>query len=410
MNIVILGNSTAAIAAVEAIRKHDAASDICLVSSEPHHTYGRPLISYLLSGKTDAERMRYRPADFYAAHCVTTRLGIAATAIDAGEKQVMLENGDALPYDRLLVATGASPIMPDIPGIEKVKKRFTFTALADAEALRQAVDESTRVLILGAGLIGLKCAEGLHATTGHITMVDMAAQVLPSILCPQAADIVGQHITSQGISLVLGDAAASFAPGIAKLRSGREVPFDILVVAVGVRPNVDLVAQAGGKVNRGILTDPFGQTSLPGIYAAGDCAEGIDAITGQHRVMALLPNAYMQGECAGAHMVGGKPEPPQLMPMNALSLWGKHLVSAGVLGGEIHTQETEDGLRMFAQQQGRLQGFLLIGDVRRAGIYTAIVRDKTPLSTVDYPLLRDHPSLAAFGLPQREKMLGGVGA
>lgn len=410
MNIVIVGNSTSAIAAVEAIRKRDMDSGITLVSCEPHHTYGRPLISYLLCGKTNPERIQYRPADFYERHRVQTKLGLSVTAIDAKAKEITLENGEALPFDKLLIATGASPVTPDIPGLETVKTRFCFTTLDDAEALRQAVDGNTRVLILGAGLIGLKCAEGLHAITQHITVTDRAPQVLPSVLCPQAAEIIGQHIASQGISLVLSDAAEAFTPNAARLRSGREIPFDVLVIAVGVRPNVDLVARAGGKAKHGILTDAFGRTSLPGIYAAGDCTESMDACSGQRKVMALLPNAYMQGECAGTHMAGGNPEPPRLMPMNALSLWGKHIVSAGSLVGEIHTQDTGDGMRIFARQEDRLQGFLLIGDVARAGIYTAMVRDKTPLPSVDCALLYDRPSLAIFDVTQRKKMLGGEGA
>ncbi len=420
MNIVIIGNSTAAIACVEAIRKHDRESAITIASSEAYPAYGRPLISYWLAGKAPESCLGYRPADFYTQNDCTLRLGTTATAIDPRAQQVTLDNGEKLHYDKLLVATGSSPVMPPIPGLATVQNAFTFTTLDDAKVLKKAVTAVSRVLIMGAGLIGLKCAEGLSALTSHITLVDLADQILPSALTADMAHIVQAHAEKQGIQVILGDGAKAFTPDTATLTSGRKLPFDILVVAVGVRPNTALVKDAGGPVGRGIVTDAYGQTSLPNVYAAGDCTESVDAVTGQIKVQALLPNAYMQGECAGLHMIaaasdgtvleGTLPEAPALMPMNALSLWGLHMVSAGAYEGECFTAQSEGNCRRLYVKDDVLQGFMLMGDVARAGIYTALVRKKRPLSDGELTLLQDRPTLMALSPQERKKQLGGVSA
>ena len=161
MKYVIIGNSAAAVGCVEGIRQIDKESPITLIASEPHHTYSRPLISYLLYGHTDEQRMKYRPDSFYADNGVETMLGETVTAIDPKGKTVTLESGKVVSYDKLMVATGSRPFVPPIEGLDKVEKKFSFMTLDDAHALDAALNKDSRVLIMGAGLIGLKCAEGL---------------------------------------------------------------------------------------------------------------------------------------------------------------------------------------------------------------------------------------------------------
>ena len=161
MKYVVIGNSAGAIGCIEGIRQVDQEGSITLISKEPYHTYSRPLISYYLLGKTDEERMKYRPGDFYEKHNVQCRLGISAERIDPMKKEVFLEDGSSVGYDRLLVATGSNPMVVPIKGLETVEKKFTFMTLDDAKALEGELDRTKRVLIIGAGLIGLKCAEGI---------------------------------------------------------------------------------------------------------------------------------------------------------------------------------------------------------------------------------------------------------
>ena len=165
MEYVIIGNSTAAVGCIEGIRSVDPEGAITVVASEPYHTYSRPLISYLLEGKTDGERMKYRPDSYYKEMGVKAKLGIKAVKLMPEEHKVVLEDGEELPYGKLLVATGSTPFVPSFEGLDTVEKKFTFLSLDDAKALEAALTPESRVLILGAGLIGLKCA-GAHVPSG----------------------------------------------------------------------------------------------------------------------------------------------------------------------------------------------------------------------------------------------------
>ena len=245
---VIIGNSTAAIGCVEGIRSKDKDGEIVLIASENHHTYARPLISYLLQGKTDEERMKYRPDSFYEENHITAKLGETVTKLDPEKKTVTLKSGEEIPYEKLLVATGSTPFVPPMEGLDTVPEKFTFMSLDDAHALESVLTKDSRVLIIGAGLIGLKCAEGIKERVKSITVVDLADRVLPSILDETGSAIVKDFLEKQGIEFHLGDTATKFAGTTATLKSGLTVDFDVLVIAVGVRPNTSLVKDAGGHI------------------------------------------------------------------------------------------------------------------------------------------------------------------
>ncbi|MDR2502130.1 MAG: FAD-dependent oxidoreductase, partial [Oscillospiraceae bacterium] len=267
MKYVIIGNSAAAVGAIEGIRRIDTDGKITVISDEEHHTYGRPLISYLLLGKTDAERMKYRPDDFYAVNGVETILGKRAARIDTKAKTVELEDGAGIPYDKLLVATGSSPFVPPMEGLEAVKNQLTFQTLDSALALGEAINADSRVLIIGAGLIGLKCAEGIRDRVKSVTFVDLAPRVLPSILDDDASAIIKEKLIEAGLSFHLGDSVKKFTADTATLGDGTVLEFDVLVLAVGVRPNIALVKDAGGAVGRAVTIDDRCATTLPDVYA-----------------------------------------------------------------------------------------------------------------------------------------------
>ncbi len=408
MKYVIIGNSAAAVGAVEAIRKLDTEGTITLISSEAYHTYSRPLISYLLQGRTDEQRMKYRGDDFYEKNGVKTMLSTTVTSINARKKEVSTADGKVIPYDKLLVATGSKPFVPPMSGLEDVPKRFTFMSLDDAHALEQALDPQVRVLIIGAGLIGLKCAEGIADKVGSITVVDLADRILPSILDEAGSAMMQSHIESHGIAFRLSDSVKSFTPDSATLQSGEVIEFDILVIAVGVRPNTELVKEAGGEVRRGIVTDLHCATTLPDVWAAGDCTESLDISIGQERVLALLPNAYMQGECAGINMAGGEKLYDHAIPMNAIGFFDLHIITAGSYAGVSTVTEGKATYKRLVVDDNRLVGYILIGAVERAGIYTSLIRNKTPLDTIDFELIKEKPQLMAFSKVERLRQLGGI--
>lgn len=408
-NYVIVGNSAAAIGCVEGIRQVDTKGSILIVSDEPHHTYSRPLISYLLWGKTDRQRMKYRPDSFYEDNKVDTLFGVKATALHPEEHTLELDNGETVTYGKLLLATGSRPFIPPMEGLDQVEKKFTFMTLNDALALEEAITPDSKVLIVGAGLIGLKCAEGIFEKVASLTVVDLANRILPSILDEEGSKLVQEYIEKKGVKFYLSDSVAKFEEGVARLNSGAEVEYDVVVIAVGVRPNVELAQQAEIDVNRGILTDVHCATSAADVYAAGDCTVSHNIASDQDQILALLPNAYMQGETAGIEMAGGEANYDKAIPMNAMGMLGLHMITAGVYDGEVYKEQNCEGYKKLFVKDGKLKGYILIGDViKRAGIYTSLIREQTSLDEIDFDLIKHSPQLMAFAKKERKVKLAGA--
>ena len=407
MRYVIIGGSAAAIGCIEGVRSVDKTGEIILITGETEWNYSRPLISYLLEGKTTRDKMWCRPDSFFTRNGVTVKAGVLATTLDAGDRTVRLSTGERLAYDRLLAATGSRPFVPPILGLETVERTFCFQTLSDASALAEALRPESRVLILGAGLTGVKCAEGIRGLCAQIAIADLAPRVLPAVLDDTAAAMVQARMEEKGVRFYLNDSAAAFRGNTARLQSGTELEFDVLVTAVGVRPNTQLVADAGGAVDRGILVDGRCATTLPDVYAAGDCAQGYDAVSGEKRMLPLWPNAVLQGETAGINMAGGRADYTQGIALNASGVFGLHMVTAGSYEGESFTVQRDGSYKRLVTADGVLKGVIMVGDVSRAGIYTDLIRKKKPLSEIYFDLIRESPQLMAFSQKDRRVQLGG---
>ena len=411
MRYVIIGGGAAAVGCIEGIRSVDAEGEITLVSREPYPFYGRPLISYWLEGKTTEEKLlAYRPADYETKMGVRALRGVSAERIDADAHTVALSGGEVLPYDKLCLATGSSPFVPPMAGLEAVKNRTCFTTLDDAKTLAAMLGEKRdkRVLIIGAGLIGLKCAEGILARAASIDVVDLAPRILSTVLPQEPAAIVQEHIEKRGVRFHLGQSVARFEEDAAQLSGGDTVGFDVLVLALGVRANTALAETAGCALERGVIVDDGCQTSVPDVFAAGDCTVSLDPDTGKRRALAIWPNAMMQGDTAGRRMAGEDVVFDKGIPMNATGFMGLHLISAGAYDGEPLLTRTPGAYKLLYTRDDRLVGFILLGDVERAGIYTSLVRERTPLSTIDFELIRETPQLMAFSATERAAKLGGA--
>ena len=405
---VIIGNGVAATGCIEGIRSVDKEGAITVVSEENHEVYCRPLISYYLEKKTDLERMHDRDEAFYERMGCQVLYGKKAVLIDKEKKEVVLVDGTILSYTSLCLATGSSPFLPSFEGLETVPEKYSFLTLDDALALEKAISDTSRVLIIGAGLIGLKCAEGICKRAASVTVCDLADRVLSSILDDNAAAIVQKHLEAHGLSFLLGDSVARFDKGTAHMNSGAAVDFDVLVLAIGVRANIALAKDAGGDVGRGIRIDFHMQTSLSDIYAAGDCAEGMDISSGEMKVLAILPNAVLQGYTAGQNMAGENVTFEKGIPMNSIGFFGLHIMTAGTYEGEVYEEKTEDSLKRIFTKDDLLKGFMLIGLEERAGILTSMIREKTPLSSVNFEIMKKVATTAAFPADIRRKKFGGV--
>lgn len=407
MNYVIIGNSAAAVGTIAGIREFDSTGNITVISDEKYHTYSRPLISYWLQGKVNDKNIMYRPADYYEQNGVTPVLGRKVMKIDTSNRTVVLDDGLSVQYDKLMVATGSKPFVPPMNGLDKVHYH-TFMSYDSVKAIRSEIKNGMKVLIIGAGLIGLKAAEALSTYNVQTTVVDMADRILPSILDVRAGMKMQKHIESKGVRFILGTSADEFTEHSARLKNGVTVDFDMLIIAVGVRPNTELIADAGGNVDRGIITDMTQKTSLDDIYAAGDCTVSYDASSDTNKILALLPNAYMQGEVAGRNMAGREFRYVNAIPMNAIGFFDLHIISAGSYDGEEYVEETENTYKKLIFRENRLVGYILMGDVKRAGIYTSMIKERIDLGEVDIDMLKEKPQMMMFGKARRLDKLGGI--
>ena len=407
-NYVIIGNGIAAAGCIEGIRSRDAEGAITVISEEKHPVYCRPLISYYLEDRTDLERINYRDPGFYDRMGCKVMYGCKASAIDTKKHRIVLEDGSALPYDAVCIATGSVPFLPRFEGLDTVAKKFSFMTLDDALALEKAIKKTSKVLIIGAGMIGLKCAEGIRRRVKSVTVCDLAAHLLPSVLDAQCAGLLQKRMEENGISFIMSDSVSEFKKTTAVLKSGGSIDFDVLVLAVGVRPNAALAKEAGCEVGRGIIVDEMMRTSLPQIFAAGDCTESLDAAAGSKKVLANLPNASMQGFAAGANMAGGAEVYDKGIMMNSIGFYGLHAMTAGSYEGDVYEEKTEGSVKRLYTKGGLLKGYVLVGCCERAGIYTSMIREKTPLDTVDFELMKKGATTAAFSAEVRRKKFGGA--
>ena len=410
---VVIGNGVAAVGCIEGIRKEDTTSKIVVISEEPHSVYCRPLISYYLENKTTLAKMAYRDKDFYEKMGCEVFYGKKAVQIEPSKKQIVLNDDTVISYDKLCIATGSSPFIPPFTGLESVEQKHSFMTMDDMLKLEADITKTSNVLIIGAGLIGLKCAEGLKDRVASITICDLADRILSSILDTDCAAMMQKHLEQNGISFMLNDSVITFDKNTAFMKSGKTVPFDVLVLAVGVRANTSLIKEIGGEVNRGILINNKMETSIPAIYAAGDCTEGEDISFHDKRVLAILPNAYMQGNCAGINMSGGSSVFDKAIPMNSIGFFGLHAMTAGSYytseqGGELYEEKSEKTLKRLFTKDGYLTGFILIGTTERAGIYTSLIREHIPLSSLNFEILKKTATSTAFSQEKRKQIFGGV--
>jgi NAD(P)H-nitrite reductase large subunit len=423
----MIGNSAAAVGAIEAIRQHDSENPITVVADEPHHVYSRPLISYLLGGLVNETQMYYRPPDFYERHDVETMLGTEVTRVTPRERTISLAGGTTLSYDRLLIATGGVPFVPPVPGVD-LEGVFTFTRWDDARCIAHYI-ESRRIesaLVVGGGLIGLKTTEALMARSIRVTVVELADRILSVSFDRPASRLAESLLRRVGTEIKTGTTVEEIVGkdgqvNHAILRNRERVDCDLIVFAIGVRPNADMIPQdAGIGVNRGVLVDSHMRTSAPHVYAAGDCVETHDILLQVSRPIAIWPSAYRQGFVAGCNMAGVEREYAGGFPMNSVELDGVPTISVGVTdpsenedAGRYEIMEKYDReasvYHKLVLRDNRLVGAICVGNIDRAGIYTGLIRDRADVSPFKEHLLSGSFGLISLPRDYRKHMVVGEG-
>lgn len=418
---LILGNSVAGLAAAEAIRSADADGSLAIVSDQSTHAYSPPLTTYVLGGKIPEEKLYIRPRDFYQQLRADTHFGVAAAQLQPDDHQVVLANGTTLGYGKLLLATGGLPVVPPLPGVE-LQGVFTFTRHDDMCRVRDFIRQHkvTSAVVIGGGMIGTKVAEALGALGLETTIVELMDRVLAQALDETGSAMAKQALESHGIRVLTGAGVTSIGGSDGRVQSvtldsGSRLPAQLVIVAVGVRPNVQLAHEAGLAVNRGVIVDDRMQASAPDIYAAGDVAEAHDPLLGEARPVAIWPAAAMQGEIAGLNMAGHQATYSGSIPMNSIQVCGLPTISVGLTsppaGSETLEYRSPDGKayrRVFIVGD-RLVGAVFVGDIDRAGIITGLIRQGTDVSSFREKLIRRDLGLLSLPRQYRKHMVSGPG-
>ncbi|HVK33157.1 MAG TPA: FAD-dependent oxidoreductase [Burkholderiaceae bacterium] len=386
---LILGAGPAGVIAAETIRKHAPNDEITIVGDEPEAPYSRMAIPYLLMGNVGEEGTHLRHgADHYAKQRIHVKRGTRAKAVDVANKSVSFDDGSTLAYDRLLVATGSTPANPPIPGIHTDGVLHCWT-LKDARAIAQRAVKGARVLQMGAGFIGCIILEALAARGVQLTVVEMGDRMVPRMMGPTAGGMIREWCEAKGVRVFTGtrvEAIESHAPLKVRLSNGQFLECDLVINATGVKPNIGFLENSGITCLVGVLTDEHLQTSVPGVYAAGDCAEAFDKISGKTIVSAIQPNAAEQARVAALNMVGQKAVLRGVTQINVLDTLG--LISAsfgdwqGVPGGE-HVELTDKaaGRHLSLQFGGeRLVGCNSVGWTEHVGAMRGLVEGQVTLA------------------------------
>jgi NADPH-dependent 2,4-dienoyl-CoA reductase/sulfur reductase-like enzyme len=321
-SVVILGGGAAGAVAAETLRREGYDGPVTIVEAGPSAPVDRPNLSKdYLAGNAPEEWIPLRPDSFYAEQRIELLLGRRATAIDPAARRVTLDDGSTREFGVLLIATGATPVTLDFPNAGQ--RVHYLRTLADSRAIIESAKEAKRAVVLGASFIGLEVAASLRARGLDVTVAAPEARPLERVLGAEMGDAIREIHESHGVVFRLGQTASAIGERTVTLRSGEQVPADLVVAGIGVRPSIDLATKAGLSIDRGIAVDEYLETSAPGIYAAGDVARWPDPHTGARIRVEHWVVAERQGQAAARNMLAGREGARQ--PFTAVPFfWSQH--------------------------------------------------------------------------------------
>jgi nitrite reductase (NADH) large subunit len=380
---VIIGNSAGALTAMAAIRENDQDASITLISAESCWAYSPVLLTYYMAGRISRDQVFLTDAGYYERIGVSLKLGDRATAVDSRSRCVSLESGETISYDRLLLATGSSAKQmglenDDLPGI------FTVKTLADADRILSYTAERKQIAILGGGLVGLQTANALAETDREITLIIGSDQPLSQNVDGECSRFITKSIQQRGLSTLFDTRVQRIEPDKGKLvlhlNTGKLLVVDAAIVGKGVIPNTELAKTAGIDVDWGILVDDRMRTSVPGVFAAGDVAQGVNMATGESQVVATWVNACVQGKTAGINMSGGEASCSGLNG-NVCSILGNSVASVGITRPDAKRHysksHTDPGGKYYRSiifdDNDSIVGAVLMGEVSDIGVLRNLV-------------------------------------
>jgi nitrite reductase (NADH) large subunit len=366
MRVVIIGNGVAGVTAARRIRELDAHCLIQIFTRERFPYYYRPRLTDVVAGAADVAQAILFPAAWYESRQLSLHLSTPVGSVDTRSRTVALADGRAVGFDRLLIATGADPFVPPIPGVDR-RGVFTLRTADDALAIRDSATRAKRAVVIGGGLLGLETAKALRATGLDVAVLEGADRLLPRQLDARAARILESELAKLGMAVVMGASTAEIAGGESVrevvLASGDRLGCDLVVISTGVRCSAGFLAGSGIEIKHGVVVNCDMETSVPGIFAAGDVAEF------EGRSWGIIPVAIAQAEAAARSITGDRAEKHcRVTPSNSLKITGVDVFSVGVQScpdaacREMVNEDASRGLyRKVVVKDGRIVGAIVIG-------------------------------------------------
>lgn len=369
---LIIGASHAALSALHAIRLHDLERDITVVTRDESLPYSPTVLPYVVSGRSEPERVFLRDEDYFTRLKVKYRRGAAVQKVSPAQGAVQLSDGEKIGFSKLLLATGAAPALPPIPGLAGVHFHVLRT-LNDAIALHQALPDTKHALVLGGGLIGMHAAENLAKGGAQVTVVEIQPHVLSGYFDADASGIIEKVFAAKGVRLLTASRVAGLAARgdgcCATLGDGTELDAHLLLVATGVAPVTEFLDGSGIETDRGVLVDDWMRTNAGNVWAAGDVAQARSFFEEGKIINGILPDAVGQGRIAGMAMAGDTGAKPYAggVPLNTYAFFGQQAVSVGVQEGALDPSGVEVQKQVDAERAGYLK--IVLKDGRLAGIF-----------------------------------------
>ena len=391
MKYVILGNGIAGVCAAETIRQFDLEGRITMVADETFTPYSRPMISMVLAGQVTSDQLPIRRKSFYEDFKITPVLGNRVSGIDVDQKSVMIDNGTSLPFDRLLIATGADPRPINAEGLD-LKNIFFMRTEAHIRNMLAVIPRTQKALVLGGGLVGFKAAYGLLQRGLDVTMLITSGYPLSMQVDETAGKMILDELRDYGLKIRVGISVEAFdgngSVTGAHLSDGILTSCDLVVVGKGVLPALSFVPRDKIDIDLGILVNEQMETSSAGIFAAGDVTELVDISRKTRWVNAIWPEAVTQGRIAGTNMAERRMNYKGSLSRNVLRILNLDVMTMG----QVNPPDTSEydvictggpgrkTYRKLVFRKNILTGAILINDIEQGGIFMGLIQNEIPLN------------------------------
>ena len=391
MKYLIIGASAAGISAAQRLREVDDKADITVISKD-EEVYSRCMLHYLIAGERDLAGLKFIPNNFWAQYDIEWIKGTEVKEVKADDRYVELADESQYSYDKLLIATGSTPFFPPIDGLEQGKEVFGLRDLADAQEIAQLGAEIEEAAVIGAGLVGMDAAVGLHELGLDVSVVEFEDRILPRQLDEEASARYQSRFEEAGIDIITERGAQEIitdednhVQGL-NLDNGREISAQLVIVATGVRPNISLVDGTGIEIDKGIVVDEYQQTSLDNIYAAGDVSQSKEVFSEELTLTPIWPLAIKQGKIAAQNMAGEEEKiTDNFAYQNSMRFLGLSAITYGLVNVDeddynIYVSQDKNEYKKLILKDNQLRGAIFIGEINNSGVYGRLIKEGIDLS------------------------------